>query len=138
MFTTDFFIEHWIELLFGLISIGIVGYFRFLLKEIKNYKALLEQQDLEQINEQLKDMLKPIEEEITKINSKFESIKNSYKYRLIDICQGYLDKGYMTPNEYRRLTEMYKVYEGIGGNSQAHDYYLKAQQLPIHDDEEDC
>lgn len=42
MVTADFFVEHWIELLFGLISIGIVGYFRFLLKEIKNYKALLE------------------------------------------------------------------------------------------------
>ena len=60
-------------------------------------------------------------------------IVSSYKFRLIQLCKGIIAKGYMTQREYDQLTEFFKLYEGLGGNGQAKEYYEKAIQCPVHD-----
>ena len=42
----------------------------------------------------------------------------------------------MNTDQYKQLTEMYKVYSALGGNGQAKEIFDKTCQLQIKDDEE--
>ena len=66
-----------------------------------------------------------------------ESIRMAYRYRLIVLCQRYLHQGFMTTDQYKQLTEMYKVYSALGGNGQAKEIFDKTCQLQIKDDDEE-
>ena len=61
----------------------------------------------------------------------FELIINSYKFRLIQLCRTHLRDGYITESDYEQITEMYKLYHGLGGNGQAQDYYERVKELEI-------
>ena len=58
-----------------------------------------------------------------------------YKRLLIDTCKDYISHGKMTQYQFDRLTEWYKIYKELGGNSQGDLYYKKAVALPIVDNE---
>ena len=131
--TIAFFAEHWISLLFGLISAAIIAYCRYLNRNFKIYKQLLEEKNNEEFNHMIEQKLDPIIEELKEDNRKFDAIKDSYRYRLISLCEIYLDRGFLTPKEYSSLSEMWKVYHDLGGNSQAEDYYHKVETLPVHE-----
>ena len=61
-----------------------------------------------------------------------ELIINSYKFRLIQLCKTHLRDGYITESDFEQITEMYKLYSGLGGNGQAQEYYDKVLELDIH------
>ena len=60
-----------------------------------------------------------------------ELITNSYKFRLIQLCKTHLRDGYITEEDFEQITEMYKLYHGLGGNGQAQEYYDKVLKLEI-------
>lgn len=64
----------------------------------------------------------------------FELIINSYKFRLIQLCRTHLRDGYITESDFEQITEMYKLYHGLGGNGQAQEYYEKVLALEIRPD----
>ena len=66
-----------------------------------------------------------------KNNHNFHLIINSYKFRLIQLCKTHLKDGYITQDDFEQLTEMYKLYHGLGGNGQAQEYYDKVIALEI-------
>lgn len=69
---------------------------------------------------------------VTKKNDKnLELIINSYKYRLIQLCKTHLRDGWITQDEFDQITEMYKLYHGLGGNGQAQEYYDRVMELDI-------
>ena len=69
---------------------------------------------------------------VTKKNDKnLELIINSYKFRLIQLCKTHLRDGHITQDEFDQVTEMYKLYHGLGGNGQAQDYYERVMELEI-------
>ena len=71
---------------------------------------------------------------VTKKNDKnLELIINSYKFRLIQLCKTHLRDGYITQDAFDQVTEMYKLYHGLGGNGQAQDYYERVMELEIRD-----
>lgn len=71
---------------------------------------------------------------VTKKNDKnLELIINSYKFRLIQLCKTHLRDGYITQDAFDQVTEMYKLYHGLGGNGQAQDYYERVMELEIHE-----
>lgn len=74
-------------------------------------------------------------EDLTKIqqgNEKnFTLILNSYKFRLIQLCKTHLKDGYISEHDFEQITEMYKLYSGLGGNGQAQEYYDKVLKLEI-------
>ena len=73
-------------------------------------------------------------EVVTKKNDKnLELIINSYKFRLIQLCKTHLRDGWITQEEFEQITEMYKLYHGLGGNGQAQDYYERVMELDIVD-----
>ena len=73
-------------------------------------------------------------EVITKKNDKnLELIINSYKFRLIQLCKTHLRDGWITQDEFDQISEMYKLYHGLGGNGQAQQYYDRVMELDIVD-----
>lgn len=71
---------------------------------------------------------------VTKKNDKnLELIINSYKFRLIQLCKTHLRDGYITQDAFDQVTEMYKLYHGLGGNGQAQEYYDRVMELEIRE-----
>ena len=64
----------------------------------------------------------------------FNLIINSYKFRLIQLCKTHLRDGYITESDFEQITEMYKLFHGLGGNGQAQEYYDKVLELEIKKD----
>lgn len=69
-----------------------------------------------------------------KNDENFKLIINSYKFRLIQLCKTHLRDGYITESDFEQITEMYKLYHGLGGNGQAQEYYDKVLELNIKKD----
>lgn len=65
---------------------------------------------------------------------KFKRIRESYKFRFIQLCKTYLKDGGINTDEWEQLVAMYELYEGLGGNGQAKDYFDQVKKLRfIHD-----
>lgn len=73
-------------------------------------------------------------EKIQEGNSKnFALILNSYKFRLVQLCKTHLKDGFISEHDFEQLTEMFKLYTGMGGNGQAKEYYDKVMDLEVRD-----
>lgn len=59
-----------------------------------------------------------------------------YKYQLINACKMYIAQGYMTQFQFDKLSELHKIYNSLGGNSQGDLYYNKAISLSIVKEED--
>ena len=79
------------------------------------------------------DMYKDLELVTKKNDKNLELIINSYKFRLIQLCKTHLRDGYISQDEFDQVTEMYKLYHGLGGNGQAQDYYERVMELEIRE-----
>lgn len=64
----------------------------------------------------------------------FHLIIDSYKFRLIQLCKTHLRDGYISEADFEQISEMYKLYHGLGGNGQAQEYYDKVLELDIRRD----
>lgn len=137
-----FITEHLVEILFGLISAGALAACRYLYKQLKQYKQLLQEKKDENLIELIDEKLQPILEDIeelreyirkieTKENQDLTLIISSYRFRLVQLCKIYIKQGYMTQDQYDQLTEFYKLYHALGGNGQAQEYYEKTMELEI-------
>ena len=91
---------------------------------------------LEPIYEELEDLRKYVRETGEIEKSHMQLIIASYRFRLVQLCKGFLRQGFVTPEQMEQLTEFYKVYTGLGGNGQAKYYYEKAMALPLKTDAE--
>jgi hypothetical protein len=83
-----------------------------------------------QHNKMYKDLEKLQEEN----ERRFALILNSYKFRLIQLCKTHIRDGYISESDFEQITEMYKLYHGLGGNGQAQEYYDKVLELEIKKD----
>lgn len=137
-----FITEHFIDILFGLISAGALAFCKYLSAQLKSYKKMLEEKEKEDLDEAIEARIEPIKNEIEQLRkyiretearekTHMDLIVASYRFRLVQLCRVYLKKGFMTSNEYEELVEFYKVYHGLGGNGQAEEYYNKAVKLPV-------
>lgn len=53
--------------------------------------------------------------------------------RIIDLGMGYIDRGYITQDEYENLNDyLYKPYKAMGGNGSAERIMSEVNRLPIH------
>lgn len=87
------------------------------------------------IRSQIANLEVEIKETQTEELKHLSSIRDAYRYRLIALCEKYLEEGYMTTSEYKQLSEMYKIYSALGGNGQAKGIFEKTCQLPIREDD---
>ena len=77
-----------------------------------------------------------INELITDHEIKFIKIRESYKFRFIQLCKTYLRDGFITTGEWEQLSTMYDLYHSLGGNGQAEDYFDQVKKLEIVPDNE--
>ena len=142
------------EILFGLISAAVMGWAKWHGDKLKkeklqaeeNAKIIAEQQldkkidshievELEPIYQELEDLRKYCRDNENLEKSHMNLIVASYRFRLIQLCKGFLNQGFITTAQMQQLTEFYKLYTGLGGNGQAKVYYDKAMQLPLKVDD---
>ena len=105
-----------------------------IIKELKTVKDDLEkglhkaQREADQTHAA---MYKDLEKVTQKNDKNLELIINSYKFRLIQLCKTHLRDGWITEADFEQITEMYKLYHGLGGNGQAQEYYERVIELDI-------
>lgn len=142
-----FITEHLLEIVFGLISASALAGCKYLSKQLKNYKTLLENEKREDLDEAIETKLQPIKEEIEELRkhvlntevanqAHLDLIISSYRFRLVQLCRIYIKQGYTTQEQYEQLSEFYRIYHGLGGNGQAEEYYNKVMDLPTHEQEQ--
>ena len=143
------------EILFGLISAAVMGWAKWHGDKLKkekiqaeeNAKIIAEQKLDEKIEGKIEVELEPIFQELEDLRqycrdnenlekSHMNLIVASYRFRLIQLCKGFLRQEYITEAQMEQLMEFYKLYKGLGGNGQAETYYNKAIALPLKTDDE--
>ena len=143
------------EILFGLISAAVMGWAKWHGDKLKkeklqaeeNAKIIAEQKLDEKIDGKIEVELEPILQELEDLRqycrdnenlekSHMNLIVASYRFRLIQLCKGFLRQEYITESQMEQLMEFYKLYKGLGGNGQAETYYNKAIALPLKTDDE--
>lgn len=144
--------EWGMEILFALISAGILGYAKFrtreLRRELQSARELAAAQERQQIEDTIEIHLEPVYQELEELRKYIRETENiekthmnliiaSYRFRLVQLCKGFLAQGYITPPQMEQLSEFYKLYTGLGGNGQAKMYYEKAVALPFKVDSDD-
>ena len=146
----NFLAEWGLEILFAVISAGVVGYFKYqgskLKKKLNDYETMMNEKTTNDHMDMVEAKLEPIYQELEELRTYIRETQNiekahmtliiaSYRFRLIQLCKEFIKQGYMTYAQYEQLTEFYKLYVGLGGNGQAQDFYNRASQLPIHEAE---
>lgn len=143
------------EILFGLISAAVMGWAKWHGDKLKkeklqaeeNARIIAEQKLDERISTHIEVELEPIYQELEDLRkycrdnenlekSHMNLIVASYRFRLIQLCKGFLRQEYITESQMEQLMEFYKLYKGLGGNGQAETYYAKAIALPLKTDDE--
>lgn len=137
--------EWGVALAYALLSAAVLGFAKYKVNQAKKERdeakanaARLEEQKLEDTIDQ---HLEPIQQDLEDLReycrkteltekSHIKLIVASYRYRLVQLCRGFIAQGYITSAQLEQLDEFYKLYTGLGGNGQAKIYYEKAISLP--------
>lgn len=141
------------EILFGLISAAVMGWAKWHGDKLKkekiqaeeNAKTIAEQKLDQKIEGKIEVELEPVFQELEDLRQYCRDNENlekshmnliiaSYRFRLIQLCKGFLRQEYITEAQMEQLMEFYKLYKGLGGNGQAETYYNKAIALPLKTD----
>ena len=141
------------EILFGLISAAVMGWAKWHGDKLKkekiqaeeNAKIIAEQKLNQKIEGKIEVELEPVLQELEDLRQYCRDNENlekshmnliiaSYRFRLIQLCKGFLRQEYITEAQMEQLMEFYKLYKGLGGNGQAEIYYNKAIALPLKTD----
>lgn len=134
--------KYWLEVLFS----AIIGLFAWVLKgikkEMKHYQELLDNEEKGAYDQVIDRKLQPIDTRVKDVERDVEYIVDSYRFRIITLCQLAIDKGYMSQGDFDQLTEMFKLYTSLNAKKQSADYsivaeyYTKTKVLPIKSYEE--
>lgn len=140
--------EWGLALVYALLSAAVLGFAKHKVSQAKkerdeakaNEEKLREQQldkkidqHLDPVWDELEDLRKYCRETEMKEASHIKLIIASYRYRLVQLCRGFIARGNISMAEREQLDEFYKLYTGLGGNGQAKVYYEQAIQLPVRE-----
>lgn len=133
--------KYWLEVLFS----AVIGLFAWVLKgvkkEMKHYQELLDNEEKGAYDQVIDRKLQPIDTRVKDVERNVDYIIDSYRFRIITLCQLAIDKTYMSQNDFDQLTEMFKLYTSLNTKHNSDysivaEYYTKAKALPIKSYEE--
>lgn len=142
----ELLVEWGLEIIFGLISAATLGYAKWhsskLKKKLEDAEKLAAEKEKQEIEASIEVHLEPIYEELEELRKYIRDTENiekshmaliiaSYRFRLVQLCKGFLKQGYITAEQMEQLTEFYKLYTGLGGNGSAKIYYDRAMALEL-------
>lgn len=84
------------------------------------------------LNKEVNTLKEDIKKLAKKEQTDVDIFLDSEKTRLIELCQEYLAKGFMTTDESQKLITLYNNYQKLGGNGEAEKNYKLASRLPVH------
>ena len=130
---------NFINLIFGLLSAGLVAFSRSLYKKMKTYEKMLEDQHDVRVEATIDKKLEKVYEKIDELRCYIEEVEGkeetlhtqtiaSWGYRISQLCSLYLEQGYLTKGQYIQLVEMYNMYSQIGGNGKIKEIFLKTTE----------
>ena len=130
---------NFINLIFGLISAGLVAFSRIIYKKMKTYEKMLEDQHDVRVEATIDKKLEKVYEKIDELRCYIEEVGGkeetlhtqtiaSWGYRISQLCSLYLEQGYMTKGQYIQLVEMYNMYSQIGGNGKIKEIFIKTTE----------
>ena len=145
----------------ALVIAGLTTACGFLVKQARNYKRLIDEKDDEHTIELVGDQLVyPVEEEIQNLKQDMAkeiatlhneiidlrieleetrlALRNSWRFRILQLCKGCIAQQYITQAQYDSISEMYKGYETLKGNGQVTGYFQRATKLPIYPSDKDA
>ena len=118
------------EILFGLISAAVIGYAKWKTGKLMQAKETAEQNaatlaeqkldakiegkievELEPIFQELEDLRQYCRDNENLEKSHMNLIVASYRFRLIQLCKGFLRQEYITEAQMEQLVEFYKLYK---------------------------
>ena len=134
-----------IEIIMALVTAGALAFCKFFHAQAKEYKKLLAKRENENIEKTIDDKIAPIVDKISELefqikeamekeSSDIDFILGSWRFRIIQLCELYLEQGYLTKSQYVQLSEMYNLYHNLGGNGQVTEYYKKTTALEVIND----
>lgn len=137
--------QHVLEIILGLISAGALAFCKYLHNRNKKYEEMIKVKEQENVEKTIEEKIEPLIHEIEDLKDKIEKIADkecadmakiikSWRFRIIQLCQLYLEQNYLTQRQYTQLSEMYTLYHELGGNGQATEIYNKTMALPIISD----
>lgn len=141
----SFFATYWVDVLFSIITAAALSVCRKLMKQVDEYRKLLDEREDQEIKKVIQDQLEPTNKLISELkdsikreedlsNSRIGEVLTMYRYQLVSLCKKYLKQGFMTQCQYDGLSQLHDVYKHLGGNSQGDEYYGLALRLNIKND----
>lgn len=108
-------------------------------KDIEDQKEFLKisqqnQQNIERNLEIIKQNYERSLENEHKVDALVASQKVLMRESLIAKHDIYVEKGFLTTEEFDDYEEMYKCYEALKGNGTGHKMYLEVCEIPIHNE----
>lgn len=135
----EFIMKYWLEFLFGLVAAGVLALF-------KKVSDLIETSKDTELDKAIDKRLEPVLEEIKKLEKYIEEVDGkenhlqtrtiaAWGFRINQLCEIYLDQGYMTKPQYIQLVEMYNLYSQLGGNGKIKEIFDKTTgDLKVRDE----
>ena len=128
------FLLNWgTELLFALLAAGVTGFFKWksskLKKKLDDYETMVNEQTAQKNEEMMESKLEPIYQELEDLRAYIRETQNiekahmaliiaSYRFRLVQLCKGFLAQGYITPAQMETLATtlvgVLAVFNGLG------------------------
>ena len=105
-----FILNYWIEVLLGVISLGIAGLYRTLSARVK--KEIEEQQLLK------------------------AGVLAILHDRLYQSCRHYIRQGFIDVESLKNIEYMYRSYHALGGNGTGTELFKRVNALPLRETEE--
>lgn len=137
----DWIAKYWLEVVFSVV-IGFFGWaLKSIKKELKHYQELLDNEEKGAYVQVIDRKLQPIDTRVRDVERNVDYIIDSYRFRIITLCQLAIDKTYMSQNDFDQLTEMFKLYTSLNTKNSSDysivaEYFTKAKALPIKSYEE--
>lgn len=72
-----------------------------------------------------------VQHKMTKKSTEHKALTGLLHDRIFTLCNKYIDKGFVTPDEYKNLITLYEPYVGLGGNGTAKALKEEIDRLPI-------
>lgn len=78
---------------------------------------------------------KKLEDALMKDNAERQMLRGIGHAQIVKMCRYYIEKGYVTPEQYADLREhLFAPYETLGGNGSAAKLVEEVEKLPIRDE----
>ena len=105
-----------------------------------NFQTRLQptQEEIEHLKDDITEIINTLKAQgvdLQNIKTKEEHLEHetrcAWRYRIRTLCHAYIQRGWMSHDEFCQLQEMYNLYTAIGGNGQTKELYERAMRLDI-------